>query len=87
MPKTNQATRKNPNLTIWPARAPPSKLLLTLTVPRTTSSNTATRSSTTSTAVTVEVNFCCLSFMSSKLLIMMLVEEIESTQPRKVHSM
>ena len=45
------------------------------------------RSSTTSTAVTVEANFCCLSFMSSKLLMMMLVEEMESMQPRKVHSM
>ena len=87
MPKTNHATRKNTSLTIWPTSAPPSKLLLTLTVPSTTNSNTATKSSTTSTAVTVEVNFCCLSFISSKLLIMMLVEEMESMHPRNVHSM
>ena len=87
MPKMKQATRKNASLAIWVNRAPPSKLLLTLTVLSTTNSSTAMRSSTTSTAVTVEANFCCFSLRSSKLLMMMLVDEMESMQPRKVHSM
>ena len=61
--------------------------MLTLRVESNTSSNTATRSSTTSTAVTVLVNFCCFSFKSSNDLMIIVVDEMESMQPRKMLSM
>ena len=79
--------RKNTSFTMLMASLPPSKVLLTEMVLSTTSRRTAMRSSTTSTAVTVEVNFCCLSFRSSKLLTMMAVDEMLSMQPRKTHDM
>ena len=87
MPKTNHTIRKKASFTMLQARPAPSKVRLTDTVLSTTSRSTATMSSTTSTAVTVEVNFCCLSFRSSKLLMMMAVDEMESMQPRKTHDM
>ena len=86
IPNTNHTIRKKTSFTILHTSCPPSKVLLTLMVLNTTSSNTATISSTTSTPVTVEVNFCCLSFRSSKLLMMMAVDEMLSMQPRKMQS-
>ena len=87
MPKVNHTTRKKASLTMLSPNSPPLKLLLTLRVDRMTSSRTAMRSSTTSTAVTVLVNFCCFSFKSSNDLMMMVVDEMESMQPRKIQSM
>ena len=86
MPKENHTIRKNTSFTMLSASWPPLKLLPTLSVLSTTSSSTATRSSTTSTAVTVPVKRCCFSFRSSKDLMMMVVDEMESMQPRKMQS-
>ena len=86
MPKVNHTIRKKTSFTRLMASSPPLKLLLTDTVERITNSKTATMSSTTSTAVTDDVNFCCFSFKSSNDLIMIDVEEMESIQPRKTHS-
>ena len=87
MPKTNHAMSEKTSRTMLMASSPPSTVLDTDTVLSTTSSSTATMSSPTSTAVTVEVNFCCLSFRSSKLLMMIAVDEMLSMQPRKMHDM
>ena len=86
MPKTNQTMRKNTSLTRLITSSPPSKLLLTDTVDRMTSSSTAIRSSTISTAVTDDVNFCCFSFKSSNDFMIIDVDEIDSIQPRKMQS-
>ena len=68
------------------ANSPPSKCFETESVLSNTSSRTAIKSSTTSTAVTVEVNFWCFSFRSSKLLMIIVVEEMLSIHPRKMQS-
>ena len=84
MPNVNHTTSENANLSRLIASWPPSKLLLTLMVESITKSRTAIRSSTTSTAVTVPVNFCCFSFKSSNDLMMMVVDDMESMQPRNM---
>ena len=86
MPKTNHTIRKNASFTMLIASSPPLKVLLTLIVLSTTNSSTAIKSSTTSTAVTVEVNFCCFNLRSSKLLTMMAVDEMLIMHPRKMQS-
>ena len=87
MPKVNHTMRKKISLTMLMPSWAPSNRRLTLRVERITNSNTATRSSTTSTAVTVLVNFCCLSFKSSNDLMMMVVDEMDSIHPRKMQLM
>ena len=86
IPNVNHTIRKNTSFTMLNASSPPSKLFPTLNVERTTNSSTAIRSSTTSTAVTVPVKRCCFSFKSSNDLIIIVVDEIESMQPRNTQS-
>ena len=86
MPKVNQTIRKNISLPKLSINSPPLKFLLTDTVDNITNNSTAIISSTISTAVTDEVNFCCLSRKSSNDLIMIDVDEMESIHPRKTQS-
>ena len=87
MPKVNHTISENTSFTKLKPSSAPLKLLPTLSVDSTTSSSTAIKSSTTSTAVTVLVKRCCFSFRSSNDLMIIVVEEIESMQPRKILSM
>ena len=87
MPKVNHTIRKKTSFTMLMPSCAPSKRRLTLSVDRITSSNTATKSSTTNTAVTVPVNFCCFSFRSSNDLMIIVVDEMESMQPKKMQLM
>ena len=86
MPNVNHTMRKKISLTKLITSSPPSKLLLTDTVDSITNNRTAIKSSTISTAVTDEVNFCCLRRKSSNDFIIIDVDDIESIQPRNMQS-
>ena len=86
MPTTNQSTKKKRSLSSARTISPPANCLLTAIVESRTISTTARRSSTTRVPNTMLVKGFPLSPRSSKALMMMVVEDIESIPPRKIRS-
>ena len=84
IPKMNHITKKNTSFSMLINSSAPLKLLPTDRVDSITIRMTATRSSTTNAPITSAVNFSFFSFKSSKALTMMLVDEMDSIQPRKM---
>ncbi len=76
-------TRKNTSLLMLSSISLPSTVLFIAIDDSTTIITTANRSSTISTANTIEANFFCLRFMSVKALMIIVVDDMESIPPRK----
>ena len=82
-PTKNHMMRKNANFPTLYNISPPSTLLLTAIDDNITIINTAKRSSTMSTANTIDANFLCLKFISVNALMMIVVDDIDNIPPRK----
>ena len=85
-PPMYQTSRKNTSFPTLNSSSLPSKVVLTAKVERTTIMRMAARSSTTSTPMTLLVNFSPFIFRSSKAFAMIVVDDMESMAPRKMLS-
>ena len=86
IPTTNHSTRKKRSLSRAITISPPANCWLTAIVESNTISTTASKSSTTRVPKTTFVKGIPFRPRSSKALIMMVVDDIESIPPRKMRS-
>ena len=82
MPDSDQKSRKPASLRMLANISVPSNRLLTASVESSTISTTATRSSITRMPITTPANRRSCSFISSKALKTMAVDDIDSMPPR-----